>query len=92
MTRTTARGAALQVGEFAVGSAAAYIAVGAAWALTAALWAPILVASVVVIGAAAMELRFGAKVTGLVAGLLPTAIVTAGLLAALTVVLTRLSS
>ena len=92
MTRTTARGAALQVGEFAVGSAAAYLAVGAAWALTAALWAPILVAAAVVVAGAVMELRFGAKVTGLVAGLLPTAVVTAGLLAALTVVMTRLSS
>jgi hypothetical protein len=90
--RATARGAALQVGEFAVGSAAAYLAVGAAWAVTAALWAPLLVAAVLVVAGAGIELRFGAKVTGLVAGLLPTAIVTAGLLAALTIVLTRLSS
>jgi len=39
-----------------------------------------------------MEIRFGPKVTGLVVGLLPTAVVTAGALAALTVVLARLSS
>jgi len=92
MTRTTARVAAVQVGEFAIGSAVAYVAVGAAWAVTAALWAPILVAAAVVVIAAAMELRFGSKVTGLVAGMLPTAVVTAGLLAALTIVLTHLRS
>ncbi|HMC69747.1 MAG TPA: hypothetical protein VKJ07_11385 [Mycobacteriales bacterium] len=92
MARTRTRGAAMQVGEFAVGSAFAYLAVGAAWAATAAVWAPLLVAAVVVALAVGMEIRFGPKVTGLVVGLLPTAVVTAGALAALTVVLARLSS
>jgi hypothetical protein len=88
----TVRGAAVQVGEFVVGTAAAYLAVGAAWAATAAVWAPLLVAAALVVLAVAIELRFGAKTTGLVAGMLPTAVVTAGLLAALTLVLARLSS
>jgi hypothetical protein len=88
----TVRGAAVQVGEFVVGIALAYLAVGAAWAATAAVWAPLLVAAAVVALAVFIELRFGAKATGLVAGLLPTAVVTAGLLAALTLVLARLSS
>ena len=90
--RTSARGAVVQVGEFAVGTAVAYVAVGAAWAATAAVWAPLLVAAAVVALAVGMEIRFGPKVTGLVVGLLPTAVVTAGALAALTVVLARLSS
>ena len=88
----TVRGAAVQVGEFVVGAALAYLAVGAAWTATAAVWAPLLVAAAVVALAVVIELRFGAKATGLVAGLLPTAVVTAGLLAALTLVLARLSS
>lgn len=90
--RPTARGTAVQVGEFAVGVAAAYVAVGAAWAATGAVWAPILIAAALVAVAVAAELRFGPRVTGLVAGMLPTAVVTAGLLAALTLVLARLSS
>ena len=88
----TVRGAAVQIGEFVAGTALAYLAVGAAWAATAAVWAPLLVAAAVVSLAVGIELRFGAKATGLVAGLLPTAVVTAGVLAALTLVLTRLSS
>jgi hypothetical protein len=92
MTRTTARGAAVQVGEFAVGTAVAYIAVGAAWAATAAVWAPLLVAAGVVVLAVGIEIRYGSKATGLVAGMLPTAVLTAGVLAALTLVLARLSS
>jgi hypothetical protein len=92
MTRTTARGAAVQVGEFAVGIAVAYVAVGAAWAATAAVWAPLLVAGAMVVLAIGIEIRFGAKATGLVAGMLPTAVVTAGLLSAMTLVLARLSS
>jgi hypothetical protein len=91
MAHTTAR-AAVQVGEFALGSATAYVAVGAAWAATAAVWAPVLVAAALVVLAVGIELRFGAKATGLVAGMLPTAVVTAGLLAAMTLVLARLSS
>lgn len=82
----------MQVGEFVAGTALAYLAVGAAWAATAAVWAPLLVAAAVVAVAVMIELRFGAKATGFVAGLLPTAVVTAGLLAALTLVLARLSS
>lgn len=82
----------MQVGEFVVGMGAAYLAVGAAWAATAAIWAPLLVAAAFVALAVVIELRFGAKATGLVAGMLPTAVVTAGLLAALTLVLSRLSS
>ena len=38
----------MQIGEFAVGTAIAYVAVGAAWAATAAVWAPLLVAAAVV--------------------------------------------
>src|SRR5213078_2018488 len=70
----------------------AYVAVGAAWAATGAIWAPLLVAAAFVVLAIAIELGFGAKATGLVAGMLPTAVVTAGLLATLTLVLARLSS
>jgi TRAP-type mannitol/chloroaromatic compound transport system permease large subunit len=92
MARTTARFAAVQIGEFAVGMAVAYVAVGAAWAATAAVWAPLVVAAALVALAIAIELRFGPKATGLVAGMLPTAVVTAGLLAAMTLVLARLSS
>jgi len=92
MARTTARGAAVQVGEFAVGTAVAYVGVGAAWAATAAVWAPLLVAAALVALAVVIEVRFGAKATGLVAGMLPTAIVTAGLLATMTLILARLSS
>ena len=82
----------MQVGEFAAGCAAAYVVVGAAWAVSGALWAPLVLAAALVVAAVAVELRFGSKVTGLVAGLLPTAVVTAGLLAALTTVLHRISA
>jgi hypothetical protein len=51
-----------------------------------------IVAAALVLTAVAIEIRFGNRVTGLVAGMLPTAVVTAGVLAALTVVLARLSS
>lgn len=90
MTRAT--GAALQVGEFAVGASTAYVAVGAAWALTATVWAPLLVAAVLVASAVAAEIRFGDRVLGLVAGMLPAAVVTAGALAALAGVLTNLTA
>ena len=90
MTRTTARSAAVQVGEFAAGSVAAYVAVGAAWALTGALWAPLLLAAVLIAAAVTIEVRVGPKATGLVVGILPTAVVTAGLLAALSLVLHHL--
>jgi len=92
MTRPTARTAALQVGEFAAGCVAAYVVVGAAWAMSGAVWAPLLLAGVLVAVAIAAEVRFGAKATGFVVGVLPTAVVTAGLLAALATVLNRLST
>jgi hypothetical protein len=90
VTRTSARHAAVQVGEFAVGVAAAYAAVGAIWMLSGATWAPIVAAGGVVAIAAAIEVRFGGRVTGLVAGLLPTAVLLAGLLTAFSLVLTRM--
>ena len=92
MARTSARDAVVQVGEFALGTTAAYLVVGAAWAATATVWAPTLVAAGLVALAVAMVIRFGPKVTGLVAGLMPTAVLTAGALTALTLVLTHLRS
>jgi hypothetical protein len=88
MTRTT--GAAVQVGEFAAGAAIGYIAVGAAWAATAAIWTPVLVAIVLVAVAVAAEVRYGDRVLGLVAGTVPAAVVTAGALTALSAVLGNL--
>jgi hypothetical protein len=80
------------VGEFAVGSFAAYVVIGAAWALSGALWAPLLLATGLVAAAITAEIRFGAKATGFVVGVVPTAVVTAGLLAALVAVLNHLSA
>src|SRR5262245_57646897 len=90
VTGPQARNAVIQVGEFALGAAAAYVAVGAVWLATGAPWAPVLVALVLAAAAALVELRYGAKATGFVVGLLPTAVVTAGLLATVSVVLARL--
>jgi hypothetical protein len=90
MTRTTARHAAVQVGEFAVGAVAAYAAVGAVWLATGAPWAPILVALALAAAAAVAEVRFGPRATGFVVGVLPTAVVTAGLLAAVSLIVARL--
>ena len=92
MIRPTARGTALQVGEFVVGVAAAYVAVGAAWAATGATWVPLFIAAALVAIAIVAEVRFGRWVTGLVAGVVPTAVVTAGILAALSLILARLAS
>lgn len=92
MMRQPARNTAIQVGEFLVGVTAAYVAVGATWATTGSMWASICIAIALCGIAAFAELRFGARVTGLVAGLLPGAVLTAGLLAALSIVLTRLST
>ena len=89
VTRTTARHAAVQVGEFAVGAVAAYVAVGAVWLATGAPWAPILVALALTAAAALLEMRFGSKATGFVVGILPTSVVLAGLLAAVSLVLAR---
>ena len=83
--------AAVQVGEFAVGVAVAYAAVGAAWALSHAVWPMVLAAVIVVVAAVAAELRFGSKVTGLVAGMLPTSLMAAGLLVTLSLVVYRIN-
>lgn len=89
MTKTTARYAAMQVGEFAIGATAAYVAVGAVWLATGAPWAPILVAVALAAAAALVEVRYGAKATGFVVGVLPTAVVLAGLLTVVSLVLAR---
>jgi hypothetical protein len=89
MTRLP-RAAALQVGEFAVGVAAAYAAVGAVWALTQAVWPVLMVAAALVALAVGAELRWGPKATGLVAGLMPTALLAAGVFASFSLVLYRL--
>ena len=83
--------AATQVGEFVVGVAVAYAAVGLAWSVTHAVWAMVLAAVVVVVAAIAIELRFGSRATGLVAGMLPTSMLVAGLFIALSAVAFRLS-
>jgi hypothetical protein len=89
VTRTTARHAAVQVGEFAIGAVAAYAAVGAVWLATGAPWAPIVVALGLAAAAAFVEVRWGAKATGFVVGIVPTAVLLAGLLAAVSLVLAR---
>src|SRR5436305_14328505 len=87
VTRSTARHAAIQVGEFAIGAIAAYVTVGAVWLATGAPWAPIVVALALAASAALVEVRYGAKVTGFVVGVLPTAVILPGLLAAVSLVL-----
>jgi hypothetical protein len=91
MSRPRARTAAVQVGEFAFGVVASYVAVGLAWVLAGALWAPIVTALVLAAAAAAAEVRYGAKATGLVVGVLPTALFTAALFAAASVLLAHVS-
>jgi hypothetical protein len=94
MTRASARvgvrNAALQVGEFAVGVTLAYAAVASAWALSHAVWPLVLAALLVATVAVVIELRFGSKATGLVAGMLPTSLLTAGLLVAFSLVVYRI--
>ena len=90
MHRPTARHAAAQVGEFAIGAVAAYAAIGAVWLLTGAAWAPAVMALALVLVAIAIELRFGPRATGLVVGVLPTALLTAGLLTTFSLVIARL--
>lgn len=91
MARLPMRSAAVQVGEFAVGVTVAYAAIGAAWALSHAIW-PLLLAAVIVVAAAiVLELRFGAKATGFVVGLLPTSLLAAGFLVATSLVVYRLN-
>jgi hypothetical protein len=91
MSRIPVRSAALQVGEFAVGVTVAYAAIGAAWALSHSILPIVLAALIVVAAAIMLELRFGAKATGLVAGLLPTSLLATGLLVAMSLVLYRLN-
>jgi hypothetical protein len=52
----------------------------------------VLLAVALLIGATALEARFGPRALGLVTGLVPAALVTAGLLAGLGLVLGRLPS
>ena len=85
------RSAALQVGEFAVGVTVAYAAIGAAWAVSHSIWPLVLAAVVIVAGAIWLELRYGAKATGLVAGLLPTTMLVVGALVAMSLVAYRLN-
>ncbi|HEU5034941.1 MAG TPA: hypothetical protein VFT62_09330 [Mycobacteriales bacterium] len=85
------RTAALQVGEFAVGVVVAYAALAAAWTVSASAWSIGPVAVAVAAAAIAIELRFGRRVAGLVAGLLPTALLAGGLLISLSLVLYRLN-
>ena len=84
------RTAALQVGEFGIGLIAGYAAVAVAFALSPTIAAVLATAAVVVTGAIAIELRFGRRVAGLVAGLMPASMLTAGLFTALSLVLYRL--
>jgi hypothetical protein len=85
------RAAAVHVGEFAVGVVVAYAAVGGAFALTQAIW-PVLVVAVAVIAlAVAAELHWGPAATGLVAGLVATSLVAAGLFAIFSMLIYRLN-
>jgi hypothetical protein len=82
MTRLP-RAAALQVGEFAVGVTVSYVAVVATYALTTAVWPALLVTLALVVVGITAEVRWGPKATGLLAGLVPTALVAVALVAAL---------
>ena len=91
MARMPVRSAALQLGEFAVGVTVAYAAIGAAWAVSHSIW-PIVLAAVIIVAAAIwLELRYGAKATGLVAGLLPTSMLVVGALVAMSLIAYRLN-
>jgi hypothetical protein len=91
MARVPVRSAALQVGEFAVGVTVAYAAIGATWALSHSIWSLVVVAALIAVAAVALELRYGAKATGLVIGMLPTSMLAAGLLVAMSLVVYRLN-
>ena len=84
------RAAAVHVGEFAVGAAVAYAAVGGAFALTQAVLPVVAVALVMVAFAVAAEVHWGPHATGLVAGLTATALLAAALFAAYSLLLYRL--
>ena len=85
------RAAAVHVGEFAVGVVAAYAAVGGAFALTQAIWPVLAVAVVVIAVAVAVEVHWGQQTTGLVAGLVATSLVAAGLFAVFSLLIYRLN-
>ena len=91
MTRVPVRSAALQVGEFAVGVTVAYAAIGATWALSHSIWSLLVAAVLIVAAAIVLELRYGAKATGFVVGMLPTSVLAAGLLVAMSLVVYRLN-
>jgi hypothetical protein len=84
------RAAAVHVGEFAVGVVVAYAAVGGAFALTQAIWPVLAVAIVLIALAVAAEVHWGQQATGLVAGLVATSLVAAGLFAVFSLLLYRL--
>ena len=83
--------AATQVGEFAAGVLIAYVAIALAWSLSNSLWAIVVAAVGVVVAAVVVELRFGSKATGLVAGMLPTAMLLGGVFIAMSLVAYRLN-
>jgi hypothetical protein len=85
------RSAALQVGEFAVGVTVAYAAIGATWGLSHSIWPLVLAAVMIVAAAIWIELRYGAKATGLVVGLLPTTLLAVGALVAMSLIVYRLN-
>jgi hypothetical protein len=89
MTRLP-RAAALQVGEFAVGVAVAYVAVVATFALTGAIWPAALVTAVLVALGFSAEWRWGRRALGLLAGLVPTAVVAVAAVAAMSAFIYRL--
>jgi hypothetical protein len=91
MVRVPVRSAALQVGEFAVGVTVAYAAIGAAWAVSHSIWPLVLAAVAIVAAAIWLELRYGAKATGFVVGLMPTSLLAAGFLVAMSLVVYRLN-
>jgi hypothetical protein len=85
------RAAAVHVGEFALGVAVAYAAVGGAFALTQALLPMLAVAVVMIAVAVAAEVHWGPQATGLVAGLIATSLVAAGLFAIFSLLIYRLN-
>ena len=91
MARPRLKSVATQVGEFAVGVVVAYAAVALAWNLSHSVWALVVAAFAVVVAAVLVELRFGSKATGLVAGMLPTSLMAAGLFIAMSLVIYRLN-
>jgi hypothetical protein len=85
------RAAALHVGEFAVGVVVAYAAVGGAFALSQSIWPVLAIAVVLISMAVAVELHWGSQTTGLVAGVVATSLVAAGLFAVFSLLLYRLN-